>query len=398
MTTKAPPRRRRLSGESMPYFASAAHLVDGDVEALLLLSLLSHLAGDTSDGWVRASAEDLETRSALSRRKQERARRVLSSKVLLEERLEGMPARLAFRPLLCFDEKGKQVSTKRENMIPPNVETCFDEKGKHASTERENMFSQSVETGPHQDAVSTVPSASSQTCIVLNTKDTEEMSTTRQTEPPAPSPVAGIPATTAPPPSPPKRKSRALPLPTLPLLPEMSPLEVAKGALDHESPQGLATRWDLATLALGWWASVWGKRAGSVALTPPRRKVWTAAFAGEARKPSAFFAAIVGMTHDPWPERDGHNDWPLLLRHLEKWAEMGVRAGFVPALRPSALPFPTKDVGGVVVPENYDWQSGDDYCRAKGERFDPRTREWVRRDDPRWATLGVVSRAPGGFR
>ena len=367
MTTKTPRERRTLAGESIPFYAFAVHLVDGDLEAILLLSLLSHLADDA--GWVRASAEEIEHLSALSRRKQERARRVLLSRALLEERLEGMPARLAFRALVCFDEKGKQDSTKREDKVSQSVEPCFDEKGNHAATKGENKSSLSVETVPHQGAELDLFAPPSSTCIRSNTEEQK---------------TATKPAATKPP-------KRAPPL-------DLDPVEVARGALDSERPEGLALRWELASLALAWWATVWGKRTASVALTGPRRKAWTAAFAGERRRPSAFFAAIVGMTHDPWPERDAHNDWPLLLRHLEKWADLGVRAGFVAALRPSALSFRTKDVAGVVVPESYDWQAGDEYCRAKGERFDPRTSEWVRRDDSRWAVLGVVSPPPGGRR
>lgn len=67
----------------------------GSVKAGLFLSQLLYWADKSNDGWVFRTQEYKET--GLSRREQEGARRILKRAGVLEEKREGIPAKVCYR-------------------------------------------------------------------------------------------------------------------------------------------------------------------------------------------------------------------------------------------------------------------------------------------------------------
>lgn len=138
------------------------------------------------------------------------------------------------------------------------------------------------------------------------------------------------------------------------------------------------------------WVKAWNRNAGAVRFTGKREQTWRKAM-GEGWKPSDFARGIVGMTFDPWSERDAHCDWHYVLRGMERWLELHSKHGDTPALRRASLDFPTKVIGGVVLPIDYRWEDGDTFCRNAGERFDPMSRKWHKPGSDIFSTLYAVN-------
>ncbi len=143
-------------------------------------------------------------------------------------------------------------------------------------------------------------------------------------------------------------------------------------------------------LCLSLWASSWRRRRRSLVVTSARERAWNKAMI-EGWRPSDFARGIVGMTHDPWEDRDLHCDWIYILRSLDKWLDLYEKAEGRAALRRSALEFPTKVIGGVVVPADYRWENGDSFCKNAGERFDPVARSWCKPGTDRFDCLSAVN-------
>ena len=172
-----------------------------------------------------------------------------------------------------------------------------------------------------------------------------------------------------------------------------TPEETARRAIAGEFdglPQTAWTSPRMMRAALWLWAASWGKNQAAVVLTDGRKAAMRKA-ARAGLKPSLFFRSIIGMTHDDWLGRDDHCEWNAVVEYHDRWLLQYTRANGEPALRPAALGFAVKVVDGVTVPVGYRWDSADDYCRGKGERFDPRIGRWVNRSHPAYRELSVIS-------
>ena len=73
--------------------------VSGGAKAGIFLSQLLYWSdkGKRDDGYIWKTQEDWENETALTRREQETARRILKSKGLLDEKLRGVPAKLYYK-------------------------------------------------------------------------------------------------------------------------------------------------------------------------------------------------------------------------------------------------------------------------------------------------------------
>lgn len=69
----------------------------GVVESLIWHELAYRSEFEDEDGWISLTADDIEYETTITRRQQERARKVLRDRGLLEEKRAGQPARLWFR-------------------------------------------------------------------------------------------------------------------------------------------------------------------------------------------------------------------------------------------------------------------------------------------------------------
>ena len=88
-----------LIGERpMAYHAAIARAA-GSVTAGVLLSLLLswQIGGEETDGWVCTTQEQIYDETALTRVEQEKARKVLRRRRLLEEKKAGVPVTLSLR-------------------------------------------------------------------------------------------------------------------------------------------------------------------------------------------------------------------------------------------------------------------------------------------------------------
>ena len=73
--------------------------VAGGVKAGIFLSQLLYWSdkGKRGDGYIWKTQEELEDETALTRREQESARKILKSKGLIDEKLQGIPAKLYYK-------------------------------------------------------------------------------------------------------------------------------------------------------------------------------------------------------------------------------------------------------------------------------------------------------------
>lgn len=122
--------KRLVSGRPVAYYPELARVVGGPYAAILLQQL-AHWQGE-GDGWVFRTQEELEKETALTPEQQYTARRALRQKDLLEEKHDGLPRRLYYRPLiynleplLQTGESREQVSGNPGNKLPGSSETTL---------------------------------------------------------------------------------------------------------------------------------------------------------------------------------------------------------------------------------------------------------------------------------
>jgi hypothetical protein len=126
--------------------------ISGSVTAGILLSQMVYWSTRTKnkDGWFYKTREDWKQETALTRREQETARKMLKERGLIEEALRGVPATLHFRVLdenvekalviYCkslelnsWHESAQLVGTKAPNKMGGNVPTSRAESAQHLS-------------------------------------------------------------------------------------------------------------------------------------------------------------------------------------------------------------------------------------------------------------------------
>lgn len=102
----------------------------GSVKAALMLSQLFYWSKRTSnkDGWIYKTSRDWTEETGLTRREQEKARRILRNKNLIEEKIYGIPAMLHFRISAQFAENVKPRLHKKGNLGATNCASKVQQK------------------------------------------------------------------------------------------------------------------------------------------------------------------------------------------------------------------------------------------------------------------------------
>ena len=93
-------------GRPVAYFPKLNHITGGVKETLFLCQLLYWEGKQRSkDGWICKTVEEMTEETGLSRREQERARKVLREKGFIEEKLAQVPRRLHYKVMFdCINE------------------------------------------------------------------------------------------------------------------------------------------------------------------------------------------------------------------------------------------------------------------------------------------------------
>lgn len=133
-----------LSDRPVAYHPALARLVGGVKAAVFLCQLLYwHGKGNDPDGWIWKTQAEMEKETALTRCEQEGARKKLVKLDLMEEKLQGIPARLHYR--IKTDKLAALVQTGLEN-------SCKQDCGKPANKIAENLQSNSETTFIDKDS------------------------------------------------------------------------------------------------------------------------------------------------------------------------------------------------------------------------------------------------------
>jgi hypothetical protein len=119
-----------LTDKVVAYHVEYANIGDGATAGLFLSQLLYWYGkGSDVEGWIYKTQAEWTVETGLTRREQETARNRLKKKGIIEEKRDGMPARLFYRPnieiiisLLSKSKKPsnpRQITAKHECTIPP---------------------------------------------------------------------------------------------------------------------------------------------------------------------------------------------------------------------------------------------------------------------------------------
>lgn len=160
--------------------------VAGGVKAGIFLSQLLYWSdkGKRGDGYIWKTQEDWEDETALTRREQESARKILKSKGLIEEKLQGIPAKLYYKinTDILYDlldtlyvqasmhESAIQDATEAPNSDAPNVqsitESTSENTEKNTTTNSDGDFSEVIDA--YQNNIATIsPMVSDQISAAL---------------------------------------------------------------------------------------------------------------------------------------------------------------------------------------------------------------------------------------
>lgn len=113
-----------LSSRPVAYYPELAHAVGGIAPALFFQQI-AHWQGKNPDGWVFRTQEELEKELAMSPKVQAAARKHLVERGVLEEKLDGMPRRLYYRPVWDNLELALQTCHRAGTDLPDGqVQTC----------------------------------------------------------------------------------------------------------------------------------------------------------------------------------------------------------------------------------------------------------------------------------
>lgn len=150
---------------------------------------------------------------------------------------------------------------------------------------------------------------------------------------------------------------------------------VLSGDVD-KAPRLLSCPPEIIDALLNGWCEAWGKDRARTKATAARLKAFRAAVR-DHRTPSDFARAIIGMTHDDWPERRKHNDWTLVHRSIERWLGLyDEHAGTARDHTVRTRRVKARNWSFVEVPTDYEWTDADDFMVERGFTFNLTTRQW----------------------
>lgn len=139
--------RELLTGEKVvAYYPQLARALGGINEALWLQQV-AHWEGKSNDGWVFRTSEQMEQELVMTYKQQARVRTSLKKLGVLEEKREGIPARLYFR--INWDKvEGLLKSLPLVNSVPAERSTLDHAKGKNYIYREESKYESKYENNP----------------------------------------------------------------------------------------------------------------------------------------------------------------------------------------------------------------------------------------------------------
>lgn len=145
-------------GRPVAYFPKLNHITGGVKETLFLCQLLYWEGKQRSkDGWIYKTVEEMTEETGLSRREQERARKVLREKGFIQEKLAQVPRRLHYKVMLdrineAWDEYQKslhqtdELESQNDSHTAPNRRSISTKQPLHTAPNSHTITENTQET------------------------------------------------------------------------------------------------------------------------------------------------------------------------------------------------------------------------------------------------------------